>query len=64
MPHTSLAKEDYVTFRDNDRSGPVHMLNLIRLREKANIRIALRYMGEATVVSPLLARLSPLELLG
>lgn len=35
MPHTSFSKEDYIAFRDNDRDGPIHMLNLIRLREKA-----------------------------
>lgn len=35
MGHVSFSKQDFVAFRDNDREGPIHMLNLIRLREKA-----------------------------
>ena len=35
MSYTSFSKEDYVAFRDNDRPGQIHMLNLIRLREIA-----------------------------
>ncbi len=35
MPYTSFSKEDYIAFRDNDRDGPIHMLNLIRLRDRA-----------------------------
>ena len=29
------AKETFAAFRGNDRAGPIHMLNLIRLRERA-----------------------------
>ena len=28
-------KETFVAFRANDRAGPIHMLNLVRLRERA-----------------------------
>ena len=28
-------KEDFAAFRANDRLGPIHMLNLVRFREKA-----------------------------
>ena len=28
-------KETFALFRENDRDGPIHMLNLVRLREKA-----------------------------
>jgi uncharacterized protein (DUF1330 family) len=28
-------KETFAAFRGNDRAGPIHMLNLIRLRERA-----------------------------
>jgi uncharacterized protein (DUF1330 family) len=35
MNYTSFTKEDFAAFRANDRPGPIHMLNLIRLREKA-----------------------------
>ena len=28
-------KESFAAFRGNDRAGPIHMLNLIRLRERA-----------------------------
>jgi uncharacterized protein (DUF1330 family) len=36
MDYTSFGKEDFAAFRANNRGGPVHMLNLIRLREQAN----------------------------
>jgi len=29
------AKESFALFRANDRAGPIHMLNLVRLRERA-----------------------------
>ena len=29
-------KETFASFRDNDRPGPIHMLNLVRFRERAN----------------------------
>ena len=28
-------KETFAEFRKNDREGPIHMLNLVRFREKA-----------------------------
>jgi hypothetical protein len=28
-------RETFAAFRDNDRAGPIHMLNLIRLRDRA-----------------------------
>lgn len=28
-------KESFARFRDNDRPGPIHMLNLVRLRDQA-----------------------------
>ena len=28
-------KETFAAFRANDRPGPIHMLNLVRLRERA-----------------------------
>jgi len=31
-------KESFAAFRENDRPGPIHMLNLIRLRERAAYR--------------------------
>lgn len=33
--YTGFSKEDFAAFRADDRPGPVHMLNLIRLREQA-----------------------------
>lgn len=30
--HTRFSKEAWTAFRDDDRPGPLHMLNLIRLR--------------------------------
>lgn len=33
--HTSFSKETWELFKADQRTGPVHMLNLIRLREKA-----------------------------
>ena len=36
MGYTSFGKEGFAAFRANNRSGPVHMLNLIRLRDKAD----------------------------
>lgn len=35
MAYLEFGKEDYETFKANDRAGPIHMLNLVRLREKA-----------------------------
>ncbi len=36
MTHTSFTKEIFAEFRANDRSGPIHMLNLIKLRAQAD----------------------------
>jgi len=35
MSHTSFTKEGFAAFRANDRPGPIHMLNLVRLRAQA-----------------------------
>ncbi|WP_424984349.1 DUF1330 domain-containing protein [Microbulbifer sp. S227A] len=35
MPYLGFAREDYEAFKANDREGPVHMLNLVRLRAQA-----------------------------
>lgn len=35
MGHTTFDKQGYDAFRANDREGPIQMLNLIKLREKA-----------------------------
>ena len=36
MSHTAFTKEAFRAFRDDDRAGPVHMLNLIKLRPRAD----------------------------
>ncbi len=33
--HIDPTKEVFAAFRANDRAGPIHMLNLVRLRERA-----------------------------
>jgi len=35
MSHTGFTKEGFDEFRANDRPGPIHMLNLVRLRDRA-----------------------------
>lgn len=35
MNHTAFDKERFQQFRDIDRPGPIHMLNLVKLRERA-----------------------------
>ncbi len=35
MGHIDPTKEVFAQFRDNDRPGPIHMLNLVRLRAQA-----------------------------
>ena len=35
MGHIDPTKEVFAQFRANDREGPIHMLNLVRLRERA-----------------------------
>ena len=36
MDYTSFSKDDFDAFRANDRPGPIHMLNLVKLRDKAD----------------------------
>ena len=33
--HIDPTKEVFARFRDNHREGPIHMLNLVRLRDRA-----------------------------
>ena len=33
--HVDPTKETFAAFRANDRAGPIHMLNLVRFRDKA-----------------------------
>ena len=33
--HIDPTKEIFAQFRDNDRAGPIHMLNLVRLKQRA-----------------------------
>lgn len=33
--HIGFSREDWKAFRDDDRAGPIHMLNLVRFREQA-----------------------------
>jgi uncharacterized protein (DUF1330 family) len=35
MGHIDPTKEIFAQFRENDRPGPIHMLNLVRLRKEA-----------------------------
>ena len=35
MKYVDPTKETFAAFRENDREGPIHMLNLVRFREKA-----------------------------
>jgi uncharacterized protein (DUF1330 family) len=35
MSHIDPTKERFAKFRENARPGPIHMLNLVRLRERA-----------------------------
>lgn len=35
MPHTSFTREGFDRFRADDRPGPIQMLNLVALRDKA-----------------------------
>ena len=35
MRYVDPAKETFAAFRETDREGPIHMLNLVRFREKA-----------------------------
>lgn len=33
--HVGFTRDDWKAFRDNDRPGPIHMLNLVRFRVQA-----------------------------
>ena len=35
MTYTSFERDGFEAFRKNDRPGPIHMLNLVRLRDQA-----------------------------
>lgn len=35
MPHTAFTATDFAAFRADDRPGPIHMLNLVRLHDRA-----------------------------
>ncbi len=37
MGYIGFDKETFAAFRGNNRSGPIHMLNLIRLKEQASL---------------------------
>ncbi len=45
MTHTSFTPEGFDRFRKNDRPGPIHMLNLVRLREQAAYEDGTRATG-------------------
>ena len=34
--HTAFSREDLAAFKENDREGPIHMLNLVRLKPQAD----------------------------
>ncbi|CUH63037.1 hypothetical protein TG4357_00443 [Thalassovita gelatinovora] len=36
MDYTSFSKDDFDAFRANDRPGPIQMLNLVKLRDRAD----------------------------
>lgn len=36
MAHIAFSKDSFQTFRAKDRPGPIHMLNLVRLRDLAD----------------------------
>lgn len=45
MPHVTFTREGYETFRDNPRTGPIHMLNLVKLRDQAEYEDGRRVTG-------------------
>lgn len=63
MDHTSFTKETYLAFKENHRAGPIHMLNLIRLRDKADYEDgreatgAEAYRQYGTISAPVFQRL-------
>lgn len=46
-PFVDPTKETFAAFRENDRAGPIHMLNLIRLRGRAAYPDGREATGEA-----------------
>lgn len=63
MSHTSFTSEAFAAFRANDRPGPIHMLNLVRLRAQAQYEDgraatgAEAYATYGRLSAPVLARL-------
>ena len=62
MPHTSFTREGFQAFRANNRSGPIHMLNLVQLRDQATYQDgrdatgAQAYAQYGRLSAPVLAR--------
>ena len=63
MDHTGFTAEDFRAFRDNDRPGPIHMINLVRLHDQARyddgreVSGAEAYAAYGQGAAPVLARL-------
>lgn len=61
--HTSFSKDAWSAFRQDDRPGPVHMLNLIRLRKWADYGDSRKVTGREAyaayglISAPVFARL-------
>lgn len=47
MDYTSFDKQAYDIFRNNDRAGPIQMLNLVKLREQADYADGRQETGRA-----------------
>jgi uncharacterized protein (DUF1330 family) len=62
MTHTSFTPDQFQTFRENDRPGPIHMLNLVKLRAEAAYEDGTKASGAEAYASygelsaPVLAR--------
>jgi len=62
MSHLSFDKEGFDAFRANDRPGPIHMLNLVRLNARATYEdgtesdAAKAYAAYGRLSAPVLAR--------
>lgn len=63
MDHTSFTAEGFRAFRDNDRPGPIHMINLVRLHAQARYEDGRKATGAEAYAAygkgaaPVLARL-------
>ncbi|MCR9137564.1 MAG: DUF1330 domain-containing protein [Alphaproteobacteria bacterium] len=63
MGHTSFTKETYLAFKADNRPGPIHMLNLVRLRDRAAYEDGRDVSGEeayqqySTLSAPVFQRL-------